>query len=119
MLNAYQSNATHASEPTTMLHQLSFIDLTGAKFEYGENCLDIVNGRLGRLNPETRLANGHLSVISETKPSLFSNRVQIAWQNLEFELMMISIQDLTAQAELKLKFIARWMPPHKTEVLSF
>jgi hypothetical protein len=102
-----------------MLRQFSSIDLTGAKLEYGESCLHILYGRLGPVNPESHLANGHLSVISQTKPSLLSNRVQIGWRNLEFELMMISFQDLTTQAELKLKFIARWMPSPKTEVLSF
>jgi hypothetical protein len=109
-------NSTHALLKTTAVHQIGSIDLTGAEFEYGECCLHILNGRLGRVNPETSLANGHLSVISHTKPSLFSSRAKIGWRNLEFELMMISIQELTAQAELKLKFIARWTP--KTEIVS-
>jgi hypothetical protein len=105
----------YKSAPT---QEIGSIDLTGAEFEYGEHCLHILNGRLGRINPETSLANGHLSVMSEVKPSLFLSRAQISWQNLKFELMMISIQEFTLQAELKLKFIARWIPPTKTKVLS-
>ncbi len=105
----------YKSAPT---QEIGSIDLTGAEFEYGESCLHILNGRLGRVNAETSLANGHLSIISHTKPSLFSSRAKIGWQHLEFELMMISIQEITAQAELKLKFIARWIPPNKTKVLS-
>lgn len=102
-------------ETATRLNQRGFIDLTGAEFKYGEHRLHILNGRLGRLNPATYLASGHLTIISEIKPSLFSSRVLIAWRNLEFELMMISIQELTTQHELKLKFIARWLPPTETE----
>jgi hypothetical protein len=116
-------NSTHSFFKTapvyqTPVHQLGVIDLTGAEFEYGERCLHILNGRLGRVNPETSLANGHLSVVSEIKPSLFLSRAQISWRNLEFELMMISIQELTLQNELKLKFIARWIPPISTKVSS-
>ncbi len=107
MLNSSRASGSDSLGTTQILHQLGSIDLTGAEFEYGESYLDILNGRLGRINPETCLTNGYLSVISRTKPSLFSSRARIGWRNLEFELMMISIQELTAQAELKLKFVAR------------
>jgi hypothetical protein len=118
MLNRPRADATYSLGATKMLHPLGSIDLTGAEFEYGECRLNILNGRLGRMNPETRLANGCLSVMTEIKPSLFSSRARIAWRNLEFELMMISMQELTLQAELKLKFIARWIPPPETKVVS-
>ncbi len=113
-------NSAHPffSYETAAIHQIGSIDLTGAELEYGERSLHILNGRLGRVNPDTSLANGHLSVVSEVKPSLFLSPAQIKWQNLEFELMMISIQEFTLQAELKLKFIARWMPPLTTKAVS-
>jgi hypothetical protein len=115
MLNSPRAGGTKFPGTTQMLHQLGSIDLTGAELEYGASCLNILNGKLGRINPETGLANGHLSVISQIKPSLFLSRVRIAWRNLEFELMMISIQDLSLQSELKLKFVARCLSMPKTK----
>jgi hypothetical protein len=117
MLNSYKPNTSSCLETAIRLNKRGFIDLTGAEFKYGEHCLNILNGRLGRLNPATCLVNGQLSILSEIKPSLFSSRVLINWRNFEFELMMISIQELTTQAELKLKFIARWLPPPESEIL--
>jgi hypothetical protein len=116
-------NTTHSLFKTAPMHQtpvdqIGVIDLTGAEFEYGGRCLHILNGRLGRMNPQTSLANGHLSIITDVKPSLFLSRAQISWRNLEFELMMISIQEFTLQAELKLKFIARWIPSLVTKAPS-
>ena len=116
-------NSTHSFFKTapvhqTPVHQIGVIDLTGAEFEYGERRLHILNSRLGRVNPETSLANGYLSVMSEVKLSLFLSRAQISWRNLEFELMMISIQEFNLQNELKLKFIARWIPAPETKVPS-
>jgi hypothetical protein len=110
-------NSTHSLFKTPV-HQIGAIDLTGAEFEYGERCLYILNGRLGRVSPETSLVNGYLSIKTEIKPNLFLSRAQISWQNLEFELLMISIQEFTLQAELKLKFIARSIPPLATKTRS-
>ena len=115
MLNHPRAGVSNVLHSPTMPHQLRSIDLTGAELKYGERQLHILNGKLGRINPQTGLANGHLSIVSHTKPSLFSNKARIGWRNLEFELMMISFQELTLQAELKLKFVARCisLPPTK------
>ena len=119
MLSTSRANGTDFPGTTQILHQLGSIDLTGAEFKYGKSCLNILNGRLGRVNPDTSLANGYLSIMTEVKPSLFLNRAQIGWQNLEFELMMISIQEFTLQAELKLKFIARWISSPTTKAFPY
>ncbi len=117
MLNKIRVDTSHALKATKIIPQLGSIDLTGAEFEYGQSRLNILQGRLGRVNPSTSLANGHLSIISHTKPSLFLSRAQIIWQNLEFELMMILIEEFTLQAELKLKFVARWTPLQTSKLL--
>jgi hypothetical protein len=114
MLKRFRTDFGDALRSPIALHQIGSIDLTGAELKYGEQNLNILNGRLGRINSETRLANGHLSVLSHAKPSLFSDRARIGWQNLEFELMMISFQELTLQAELKLKFVARCISTPQT-----
>ena len=95
---------------------IGLIDLTGAKLEFAENNLDIISGKIGLVDPASRLVKGHLSVISPVKPNLRSSQVRIGWQDLAFELMMISLQGLTHQDELKLKFIARSIPG-ETEIL--
>jgi hypothetical protein len=118
MLNVSRASNTQLLGTSKLLHQLGAIDLTGAELEYAESRLTILNGKLGRIDPKSSLTNGHLSVISQVKPSLFSSRVQIAWRNHQFEVIMISAQELTLEFELKLKFIARWIRPVETKVLS-
>jgi hypothetical protein len=94
------------------------IDLSGAELEFGVHHLKIVAGSLGLINPNSRLANGHLSLISSERPNLLSNKLKIFWRNLEFEIVMLSIQELSADAELKLKFIARLIQHDKAAVYS-
>ncbi len=118
MLDMISSEWYAVFRDSKILHHLGAIDLSGAELEYAECRWQIRHGKLGRIDPESSLTNGHLSVISQVKPSLFSSRVRIAWRNHEFEVMMISIQELTLESELKLKFIARWIRPIETKVLS-
>ena len=90
-----------------MDQHLRLIDLTGAKLEFSEHSLDIISGKMGPVDPASRLVKGYLSVISPVKPNLRSSQVRIGWQDLAFELMMISLQGLTYTDELKFKFVAR------------
>lgn len=99
-----------------MYQQFRRIDLTGAKLEFSERSLCIANGSLGLIDPTSRLVKGHLSVISQVKPNLLSSQVRIGWQDLEFEVMMISLQGNSFEDELKIKFIARPISSVATQI---
>lgn len=109
-----RADKTQALWESMMNHFVGSVDLTGAELEYAGNCLNVTSGKLGNFDLKSRQVSGNLNVISNIKPSVLSSLVRIKWRNHEFEVMMISIQGMSLTGELKLKFVARWIPPDMT-----
>lgn len=107
----YQVNHTRAIWGSMMNQFVGTLDLTGAEIEYAGHRMSVTTGKLGHFDPNTREVRGRLSILSPVRPSILNNNVRIRWQNHEFEVMMMSVQDINDSGELKLKFIARWIPP--------
>jgi hypothetical protein len=109
-----RADKTQVVWESMMNHFVGSVDLTGAELEYAGCCLSVINGKLGNFDLKTRQVSGNLSVLSLVRPSVLSSLVRIRWRNHEFEVMMLSIQGMGLAGELKLKFVARWIPSDMT-----
>ncbi len=107
----HQVNHTRAVWGSMMNQFVGTLDLTGAEIEYAGHRMNVTTGKLGHFDPNTREVRGRLSVSSAIRPNVWTSNIRIRWQNHEFEVMMMSVQDMNDSGELKLKFIARWIPP--------
>jgi hypothetical protein len=107
----YQVNQTRTVLGSMMNQFVGTLDLTGAEIEYAGQRMNVTTGKLGHFDANTREVRGRLSVVSSIRPNVWSSDIRIRWQNHEFEVMMMSVQDMSDNGELKLKFIARWIPP--------
>jgi hypothetical protein len=113
MLSNFGNNLNHTRAIWgSMMNQfVGTLDLTGAELEYAGQRMNVTTGKLGHFDPNTREVRGKLSILSPIRPSVLTSDVRIYWQHHEFEVMMMSVQDINDGGELKLKFIARWIPP--------
>ncbi len=107
----YQVNQTRADWGSMINQFVGTLDLTGAEIEYAGHRMNVTTGKLGHFDPSTREVRGRLSIVSSIRPSVWTSDIRIRWQTHEFEVMMLSVQDMNDSGELNLKFIARWIPP--------
>jgi hypothetical protein len=103
----FESHTQSGMNESMMNHFVGSVDLTGAELEFAGCSLNVTSGKLGHFDPKRRQVSGSLSIISPIKPSLLSSLVRIHWRNQEFEIIMISLKEITLKDELTLKFVAR------------
>ncbi len=107
MMFNLESQTQSGMNESMMNHFVGSVDLTGAELEFAGIWVNVTSGKLGHFDPKRRQVSGSLSIVSDTKPCLFSSAVRIHWRNQAFEVIMISLKETSVQNELKLKFVAR------------